>query len=100
MRAQGLAIAWSRIVRTWLEDEDEGLARTMTEIDRQLRSGERWMERAGDLLRIARPFRRMAECAMHGRSGFRDRTRGRYDDDGEEGRPRRRPFRSDDAEAV
>src|SRR5262249_6699950 len=34
LRAQGLALAWSRILRVWLDDDDEGLARTMTEIDR------------------------------------------------------------------
>jgi hypothetical protein len=80
LRAQGLAIAWSRIIRVWLDDEDEGLARTMTAIDRQLRSGERWMERADDLWHLTRPFRRMAECSMRRRSGLRDRVRDRFGD--------------------
>jgi AcrR family transcriptional regulator len=97
LRAQGLAIAWSRIIRTWLDDEDEGLARTMTEIDRQLRSGERWMERAGDFIRLTRPFRHLAERALHRRPERRTR-RTRYEDEDEE--PRRRPSRGDDAEAV
>jgi AcrR family transcriptional regulator len=75
LRAQGLAIAWSRILPVWLDDEDEGLARTMTEIDRQLRSGERWMRRADELYRMTRPLRRLAERSMRRRSRFRDRVR-------------------------
>jgi AcrR family transcriptional regulator len=80
MRAQGLAIAWSRVVKVWLDDEDEGLARTMTEIDRQLRNGERMMARAHDLWRLTRPFRRIAECSMRRRSGLRGRVKDRFND--------------------
>jgi AcrR family transcriptional regulator len=100
IRAQGLAIAWSRIIRVWLEDEDEGLARTMTEIDRQLRSGERWMERADDLWRVTSPFRRIAERSMRRRSRLRDRVRERFEDLAS-GRGRRGRGRNDDeAEAM
>lgn len=98
VRAQGLAIAWSRIVRVWLVDEDEGLARTMTEIDRQLRAGERWMERADDLWRLTSPFRRAAERSAKRRSRFRERLRERFQDLAE-GRRRRRD-RDDEAEAM
>jgi AcrR family transcriptional regulator len=100
LRAQGLAIAWSRIIRTWLDDDDEGLARTMTEIDRQLRSGERWLERVGDLIRLTRPFRHIAESAVHRRSDRRRRRRTRYEDEEEGPGLRRRRSRPDDAEAV
>ncbi len=41
VRAQGLALVWARVLRTWLEDDDPGLARTMAELDRRLREGER-----------------------------------------------------------
>ncbi len=41
VRAQGLALAWARVLRTWLDDDDPGLARTMAELDRRLREGER-----------------------------------------------------------
>ena len=97
LRAQGLALAWSRIVRTWLADTDEGLARTMTEIDRQLRSGERWMERADDLWQITRPFRRIAERSARRRSRFRERMRERFADLAD--RDRRRERGRDDAGA-
>jgi AcrR family transcriptional regulator len=41
LRAQGLALVWARVLRTWFEDDDPGLARTMAELDRRLREGER-----------------------------------------------------------
>jgi ubiquinone biosynthesis protein COQ9 len=37
----GLAGAFTRTFRTWLDDTDPGMARTMASLDRQLRSGER-----------------------------------------------------------
>ena len=40
VRAQGLALVWARVLRTWLDDDDPGLARTMAELDRRLRQGE------------------------------------------------------------
>jgi AcrR family transcriptional regulator len=41
LRAQGLALVWARVLRTWFEDDAPGLARTMAELDRRLREGER-----------------------------------------------------------
>jgi len=41
VRAQGLALVWARVLRTWLDDDDPGLARTMAALDRRLREGER-----------------------------------------------------------
>ena len=98
LRAQGLALAWSRIVKVWVQDEDPGIARTMTEIDRQLRSGERWMERADDLFSILRPFRKMAERSRERRSRLGEKLRDRFRDFAENGR--RRPETGSDAEAV
>jgi AcrR family transcriptional regulator len=40
VRAQGLALVWARVLRTWLDDDDPGLARTMAALDRRLRQGE------------------------------------------------------------
>lgn len=54
IRAQGLALVWGRVLRTWLDDSDPGLARTMAELDRQLRQAERSVmriDRLGGLLR-------------------------------------------------
>jgi AcrR family transcriptional regulator len=99
LRAQGLAIAWSRILAVWLEDEDEGLARTMTEIDRQLRSGERWLRRADDVWRLTSPLRHFASRSARRRSRLRDRVRERFEDLAA-GRRHRRGEAGDDAEAM
>ena len=98
MRAQGLALAWSRIIKVWLKDDDEGLAPTMKEVDRQLRSGERWMERADDLLQIFKPLCRIAERSHQRRSRMRERLRARFQDFADA--RRRRTGEQDDAEAV
>jgi AcrR family transcriptional regulator len=100
LRSQGLALAWSRILRVWLEDDDEGLARTMTEIDRQLRSGERWMRRADDVWRLTGPLRHLADRSTRRRSRLRDRVRERFEDLAEGRRRRRRDDIGDDAEAM
>jgi len=41
LRAGGLGAIYSATFRTWLEDDDPGLARTMAALDRRLRRGER-----------------------------------------------------------
>jgi AcrR family transcriptional regulator len=54
LRVAGLASVYASVFRTWLEDDDPGLARTMAALDRRLRSGERTLgrlEEAGALLR-------------------------------------------------
>ena len=98
LRAQGLALAWSQIIKVWVKDEDPGIARTMTEIDRQLRAGERWIERADDLFSVLRPFQKMAERARERRSRLRERLRDRFRDFTESGR--RRSEAGPDAEAM
>ncbi|WP_448148549.1 TetR/AcrR family transcriptional regulator [Labrys miyagiensis] len=98
VRAQGLVLAWSRILKVWLKDDDEGLAATMKEVDRQLRSGERWMERADDLFQIFKPFCRIAERSHERRARMRERLRARFRDFADT--RRRRAGGQDDAEAV
>jgi AcrR family transcriptional regulator len=41
LRAQGLAMLFSSVLRTWVRDEDPGLASTMAELDRALARGQR-----------------------------------------------------------
>ncbi len=41
LRAAGLAAVYASVFRTWLNDDDPGLARTMAALDRRLRRGER-----------------------------------------------------------
>ena len=41
LRAQGLALLFGSVLRTWIDDEDPGLARTMAALDRALGRGQR-----------------------------------------------------------
>ena len=53
VRAQGLALIWGRVLKTWLADDDPGLARTMAMLDRSLRRGERVAMRLARLENLA-----------------------------------------------
>lgn len=70
IRAQGLAVAFARVMKVWLEDDDPGMARTMVALDRRLREGERMLGLAEGLGRFAGLF-----------TGFGQRRRRRYDND-------------------
>ncbi len=52
VRAQGLALLFAAVLRTWVEDDDPGLARTMAALDRALASGQRWSGFLDDLCSI------------------------------------------------
>jgi AcrR family transcriptional regulator len=61
LRAQGLALIWARVLRTFVNDDDEGHARTMAELDRALGRGARLVGFLDDLCRFVpgcRPRRR------------------------------------------
>jgi len=64
LRAQGLAVLFASVLRTWLHDDDPGLARTMSALDGALARGQRFSGLLDDLCRIparvcrARPRRR------------------------------------------
>lgn len=59
IRAQGLACLYGDVLRTWLRDDDPGLARTMAALDRQLARGSRWAGRLDALCRLVpNPCRR------------------------------------------
>jgi AcrR family transcriptional regulator len=52
LRAQGLAALYASVLRAWLDDEDEGLARTMAALDRALGRGQRLAGLLDDLFGI------------------------------------------------
>ena len=60
IRAQGLAGLFASVLRTWVDDEDEGLARTLAALDRALARGQRWSGMLDDACRFRPPsfFRR------------------------------------------
>jgi len=49
VRAAGLAAVYASVFRTWLNDDDPGLARTMAALDRRLRRGERLLKSVDDI---------------------------------------------------
>jgi AcrR family transcriptional regulator len=49
LRAQGAALMFARVLAIWLDDDDEGLDRTMAALDRALTSGARWAGFLDDL---------------------------------------------------
>jgi AcrR family transcriptional regulator len=54
MRAQGLALLFASVLRTWVHDDDPGHARTMAALDRSLARGQRLSAFVDDLCRIPR----------------------------------------------
>jgi AcrR family transcriptional regulator len=66
MRAQGLALLFASVLRTWVDDDDPGQARTLAALDRAMSSGQRWAGLLDDLCRIP-------EAACSARRTFRRR---------------------------
>src|SRR5579862_7425984 len=52
LRAQGLTVMFGSVLRTWVHDDDPGLARTMAALDRALARGQRILGFVDDLCRI------------------------------------------------
>jgi len=52
LRAQGLALLFASVLRTWLDDDDEGHARTLAAMDRELARGQRFAGLLDELCRI------------------------------------------------
>ena len=73
LRAQGAAFMFARVLSVWIDDDEEGLDRTMAALDRGLASAERWAGFLDDLCAIP-------GCVLRG--------------------PRRRRRRDEEAEAA
>jgi AcrR family transcriptional regulator len=52
LRGQGLALLYASVLRTWLDDDDPGLARTMAALDRGLARGGWWSGLLDNLCRF------------------------------------------------
>jgi AcrR family transcriptional regulator len=73
VRAQGLAVLFASVLRTWVDDDDPGHARTMAALDRALGRGQRLLGLMEDV------------CAVPARlCRLRPRRRRRRDEDYEE----------------
>ena len=73
-RAQGLALLFASVLRTWVHDDDPGHARTMAALDRALARGQRLSGFLDNLSRIPNCIGRM------GRRRHRDE--GEFDEEG------------------
>jgi AcrR family transcriptional regulator len=73
VRAQGLAMLFASVLRTWIDDDDEGQSQTMAALDRALGRGQRFVGILDDI------------CAIPARlSRLRPRRRRRRDDEEDE----------------
>jgi AcrR family transcriptional regulator len=86
LKVQGTVIAFANTLETWFTDDDPSHARTMARLDREIRRGERFMERAEDARRLTAPIRALGQALFEGVRGSgrrrereRDRRRDRDD---------------------
>jgi len=73
VRAQGLALLFANVLRTWVDDEDDN-TQTLAALDRELARGQRFAGLLDDLCRIP-------EAACNFRQRMRQSRRGRRDRD-------------------
>lgn len=52
IRAQGLALLYANVLRTWVDDDEDGQARTLAALDRELDRGQRLIGLLNDLCAI------------------------------------------------
>jgi hypothetical protein len=71
LKLQGMVAVYSKTMRTWLDDDDPALARTMARLDRELRRGERVVEGAEDFRRLTAPLRAIGRAFVEGRTARR-----------------------------
>lgn len=74
LRIQGAVLVFANTMETWYDDDSPELARTMARLDRELKRGERMMERADDASRVLAPLRALADALLDG--GMRLRREG------------------------
>src|SRR5918998_2701690 len=75
LKVQGAVVVLANTMETWFEDDDPVMARTMARLDRELRRGERVIERAEDFRRLTAPFRALGQALLDSRRQTRTRAR-------------------------
>jgi AcrR family transcriptional regulator len=70
--AQGLSIAFARVVDVWLEEDDEGMPRTMARLDKELDKGTSFMKRINNLDKVAKGLKSFFRKASSRRRHQRD----------------------------
>ena len=74
MRAQGLALLFGSVLRTWVDDDDPGLARTMAALDRALGRGQRFAGLLDDLCMLPSRLCRLRSRRRRRRGRFRENS--------------------------
>jgi AcrR family transcriptional regulator len=69
LRAQGLALLFAPVLRTWIGDDDPGHARTMAALDRALGRGQGWSALLDGLCSMSERLCRAVPRRRHGESG-------------------------------
>lgn len=67
LKVQGAILVFARAFRTFLDDEDAGLTKTMAVLDRELQRGEWVMARAEGVSRLMAPFQGFCRAARANR---------------------------------
>jgi AcrR family transcriptional regulator len=52
VRSQGLSLLYASVLRTWLDDDDPGLSKTMAALDQALTRGQSWSRLLDDLCAV------------------------------------------------
>jgi AcrR family transcriptional regulator len=76
LRAQGLALLFANVLRTWVDDDDDGHAKTLAALDRELARGQRFAGMLDELCKLPERARAMTQRSRRGsgRRGGRERA--------------------------
>ncbi len=69
IKTSGLAWVYVQTLRTWANDDDPGMARTMAQLDRSLRDGANWISRLETPAALATALASLARGFMNARRG-------------------------------
>ena len=65
LKLQGLAMAFGRVLETWIHDHEEGQSATMAALDRELARGASLVARLDDLDRLSAPARNILRAMFN-----------------------------------
>ena len=80
--AQGLSIAFARVVDVWLDEDDEGMPRTMARLDKELDKGTSFLKRIDRLDDVAKGLKSLFKKASRRRKNKRHGPETADDDTG------------------
>ena len=75
VKLQGLVVVWSRVLRTWFRDDDPGLAQTMSQLDKELTRGGKFVSRVDDVNRLVSPLISLARAMLERRPDYPRETK-------------------------